>query len=253
MPWHLFEPVAQWVRQSFGLGGSFSSLEYGPRLAAAIRRHVPPKPGRPLVVDDVIDSVMSWPDGLLNVVDATLYLREQAERRYDELDDLLQLGGSAWQVGPDHRQLVRRVDPTATSALMRAASPQDRASSELTAAWTAAYGRTTDPAKVWSHAIVAVEELTIPLVVPTQSKPNLGHVLGQLDRQGNAWRLALQGHDGAQSVDPLVAMLRLMWPNPGRHGGAQARAIELEEAQAVVHLAVTIVQWTRSGVLSKRL
>ena len=38
--------------------------------------------------------------------------------------------------------------------------------------------------------------------------------------------------------------------NPDRHrGGASWRAPELEEAQALVHLAVTLVQWGRRGVL----
>jgi len=43
-------------------------------------------------------------------------------------------------------------------------------------------------------------------------------------------------------------MLRLMWPNPDRHGGESSRQPSLVEAQAVVHPAVTIVQWARSDL-----
>jgi hypothetical protein len=39
---------------------------------------------------------------------------------------------------------------------------------------------------------------------------------------------------------------------PDRHGDAGSRQPSLVEAQAIVHLAVTIVQWARAGVLSKR-
>jgi len=47
-------------------------------------------------------------------------------------------------------------------------------------------------------------------------------------------------------------MLRVMWPNPDRRGGRGSRQPSLAEAEAVVHLAVTLVQWARAGVISKR-
>jgi hypothetical protein len=46
-------------------------------------------------------------------------------------------------------------------------------------------------------------------------------------------------------------MLRLLWPNPDRHGGTNSRQPSLDEAQAVVHLAVTIVQWARADLLTR--
>jgi hypothetical protein len=86
-------------------------------------------------------------------------------------------------------------------------------------------------------------------VTPTNGKATLGSVIKVLNDQGDLWCLALQGHDRSESVVPLVSMLRLMWPNPDRHGGEGSRRPTLMEAEAVVHLAVTIVQWARSGVL----
>jgi hypothetical protein len=79
----------------------------------------------------------------------------------------------------------------------------------------------------------------------------LGHVIGARDRQGHLWRLGLPGADTGQSVAPPVAMLRLMWPNPDRHGGSPEhhRVPTIEEARTVVHLAVTIVQWGREGMI----
>jgi hypothetical protein len=48
-------------------------------------------------------------------------------------------------------------------------------------------------------------------------------------------------------------MLRLLWPNPDRHGSPQNRRTPtLQEAQAVVHLAVTIVQWGREGQIVRK-
>jgi hypothetical protein len=54
----------------------------------------------------------------------------------------------------------------------------------------------------------------------------------------------------ADGIAPLVGMLRLLWPNPDRHAG-QGPAPALEQAQAVVQLATTIVQWTRDGVVRR--
>lgn len=89
-------------------------------------------------------------------------------------------------------------------------------------------------------------------MTPTKAKATLGDVVGILNSQGPLWRLALQGRDGSGNVAPLVSMLRIMWPNPDRHGGVGSRQPSLVEAQAVVHLAVAIVQWAHSGALTKR-
>jgi hypothetical protein len=119
-------------------------------------------------------------------------------------------------------------------------------------AWIAAYGRNPNASDAWDHSIKAVEAVLIPIVTPAKAKATLGDVVGSLGGQGSNWQLALHGHDNSRSVAPLVSMLRLMWPNPDRHGSENSRQPSLEEAQAVVHLAVTIVQWARAGALSKR-
>lgn len=61
----------------------------------------------------------------------------------------------------------------------------------------------------------------------------------------------LPGGSGDFSVTRLVTMLELIWPNPDRHGGSTSTPVTLDQAQAVVHLAVTIVQWARSGDLQR--
>lgn len=90
-----------------------------------------------------------------------------------------------------------------------------------------------------------------PIVTPNKAKATLGDVVGILDSQGLQWKLGLHGHDNSQSVGPLVSMLRLMWPNPDRHGSGTSRTPSPAEAQEIVHLAVTIVQWARCNALEK--
>jgi hypothetical protein len=55
---------------------------------------------------------------------------------------------------------------------------------------------------------------------------------------------------GWYRAERAFGMLRLMWPNPDRHGGAERRVPELGETAGVVHLAVAIVQWARDGLIT---
>lgn len=253
VPWHLYEPLREWVDATFGgyPGSSYDSSN-GPRLAAALRYPVYPRNGAYLTVREVTAALAQRPDVMLDVVDAVLHLWTVTPERCQWLDELLMLGGSKWQVGPNRDRLVRRIDPAGTAAFIDVSSPSDIAGDELASAWTAAYGRNPDASDAWDHSIKAVEAVLIPIVTPTKAKATLGDVVGTLNSQGNLWRLALEGQNSSGDVAPLVSMLRLMWPNPDRHGGQGSRQPSLLEAQAVVHLAVTIGQWARSGVLSKR-
>ena len=258
VPSHLYEPLRQWVDDTFG-GSGRTSRDNGARLAAALRYAVRPRSGQSLTVQELTASLAQRADVMLDVVDAVLYLLEgSSDERFpgdpwQQLDELLMLAGSVWQVDSRGlRCLVRRVDPTAATAFANASSPSDVTSTELGEAWTAAYGRNPDASDAWDHSIKAVETMLIPIVIPTNPKATLGVVIKTLNDRGHLWQLALKGHDKSASVAPLVSMLRLMWPNPDRHGGRGSRQPSIVEAQAVVQLAVTIAQWARSGILSKR-
>lgn len=131
--------------------------------------------------------------------------------------------------------------------------PTDEASIELQAAWSATYGRSPDPSDSWDHSIKAVEAVLVPLVVSSQHKAQLGHVVGHLSSQGHLWRLKLRGDESdPHSVDPLVKLLKLMWPNPDRHAGGQGRTPTLEEAESVLHVAITLVQLARKEMIERR-
>ena len=255
LPDFLYQPLTLWIDSNFGGRlGSTADVLGGPRLAAAIRRVIPRPDDGPLTVRAVTGSISLFDtdDKLLDAVDAVLYLREMPVAARQSLDELLTLGGSVWRVDPGGRGLIRRVDETAVAAFEAASSPADAASAELSEAWVAAYGRNPNASDAWDHSIKAVEAVLIPIVTPNNSKATLGDVVGILNSQGSRWQLDLHGHDDSQSVGPLVAMLRLMWPNPDRHGSGTSRTPSLPEAQEVVHLAITLVQWARGNALVRR-
>jgi hypothetical protein len=148
---------------------------------------------------------------------------------------------------------VRRTDLNAIEQFELVTAPKDVATAELAESWSKIYGRNPDPSDAWDHAIKAVEAVLIPIATPMKDKPNLGGVADELKSAPQRWRLVLENASIIGGVSTVEAMLRLMWPNPDRHqDGTAKRKPTQAEAEAVVHLAVTIVQWARSGVLVRR-
>jgi len=191
-------------------------------------------------------------DVMLDILDAALDVLK-SKSSAASLGAILEQGGSAWTVRADDRGLERRVDPATVSAYMAASAPSDAASVELQEAWNKAYGRNPDASDTWDHAIKAIETVLVPIVEPNNSKATLGNVLGDL--KASPTKLSLKLATSSQTVtniETLEAMLRLIWPNPDRHGGASGatRKPDLDEAQAILQIAITVVQLVRSGVLS---
>lgn len=126
----------------------------------------------------------------------------------------------------------------------------------LTSSWVHAYGLNPDPDKAYGEAVRAIEAVLNPLVVPNDPGPTLGKTLGILRQQTAAgkWQLALGSPGNPEAnVERFNGMVDLLWKNhDARHaGGPHARAQEQHEAEAVLHLAILIVQWINTNVLKK--
>jgi hypothetical protein len=259
VPEFLRPQLESWVKRVYTIG----SRQYGyrrddiplERLAAILHVDLS-RDGR-----DLLEGILNWTwdggDYLLDVIHYTFQLPTHNDKRLEELEGVLVAGGSVWRA--TDKGLERRVDPTATTAFEEATDPKDAASDELSVAWRSAYGRNPDASDAWDHAIKAAEAVLIPLVAPGQDAAHIGHVIGQLDRQGEQWDMILGFNQPVPPVNPpfnsvqtLVGMLRLLYPNPDRHVGPDHRTPSLEEARAVVQLAVTIVQWARDGEIVRR-
>lgn len=252
IPPSLRYPLRHWLEGRFGYRdpiGMRDSYMMDVAVAACLSVSGTHEPGG--IMNQIIGAAERDDDVFLDVLDATLQVASGTDSEL--LRRLLDNGGSAWTVSTDGKSIQRRVDETAAAAATAAMSPGDEASAELGEAWAKLYGLNPDPSDAWDHAIKAVEAVLIPIVVPAKAKATLGDVLGALKADPAGWTFVLATSSTALgNVETVEALLRLMWPNPDRHGGsAAARSPSLLEAQAVVQIAVAVVQWGRAGALAR--
>ncbi len=256
VPSHLQHGLVHWFNSvaESGSGGYFSNERQLREVAAFLREGVDPNWNAADLGRGLINAASRDDEFFLNLVDGTLQIFRVGPTATNALKRLLDISGSVWTVAPDGQSLMKVVTDEAQATYEAAVSVADEAAKELKEAWANGFGRNGDPSDAWEHAIKALEDVLIPVVMPNNGKATLSHVIGELGgQQGAQWEMVLPGHDKTHDVAPLVAMLRLAWPNHDRHGGtAPKRTPSEHEARAVVTLAATIVQWHRDGWVVQR-
>jgi hypothetical protein len=172
---------------------------------------------------------------------------------------MLDEGRSAYRVNDAGDGLTTRVPKASMDAFKAAVSAAGQAANVgsaadlLRSAWTCAYDLHPDPPKAYRQAIAAVEAAGAGIIGPNNTKATLGTMIGQLRNAPQRYRLVIPGPDGTGDVDPLTAMLELIWQGQtSRHGAQSATRHEtLDEARMAVHLAVMLVQWFTTGAVQR--
>ena len=199
------------------------------------------------VVDAVLQLHPAWDPG---VGTAKMIFGDKLVR----LEEILVDAGSLYRI--DDRCLVRRVDTTVQAAVNAAiATATSTVAAHLRTAWGAAYGIDPDPDKAYDHAILAIEELTCPLVCPRNEKATLGVVVRDLRNQRAKWQLSIEDTSTGQyaDIDSLIQMLELLWKGQSRHGGnPNSRRQTQAEAEAAVHMAAALTQWLSARILHRK-
>lgn len=192
-----------------------------------------------------------------------------AMRHVAQLSQALTAGGSAYEVAvedlPDGCQRLGLQDrvPQAVRLAAESAMKLDRAGDHLTRAWNAAFGRDPSPGEAYAQAVKAVEVAARPILTPNDDTSTLGKMLGEYKANEASFETELVGAGdsgpGSKADVPGVAVARLMvqllWTSQhDRHGNLNPAApieVSQDEAQAAVHLAVTLVQWFSTGVVRR--
>ncbi|MCT1438623.1 hypothetical protein [Brachybacterium paraconglomeratum] len=168
-----------------------------------------------------------------------------------ELGTILQSGGSSWTVGNRGGRwgLVEAIPSAVINIAQSLMAPDQKASALLSEAWSYAFGIDKEPSFAYYSAVRAVEVYSCPLISPNDVAATLGKDINVLRNKPTDWKFVL---DGEESVERLTSMLRMLWHSQSdRHGSADYRGVDIEQAKAAVLLATTLVGWLSQGHLKR--
>ena len=203
----------------------------------------------PEPIEIILKTARDDHDVLLDIADYLLVSGLASTDAVASLRHLLAVSYSAWRVKDDASGLALRVSPEEEEAYRDAISPGDETSGYLAAAWDAAWRREQPSAKeAYDGAVNAIEAVLAPIVIPNESKPTLGKIIGELKARHNQgkWDTRFRG---TETVQALKGLLYELWQTNGRHAGMPANT--LEQAQDAVTIAVAVVALTRRGFLKR--
>lgn len=149
--------------------------------------------------------------------------------------------------------MVRRVDDTTAELVEIVGSPRSDAARKVKAAWQACYRHTPDPDSAYREAVRAVEAVTIPVTIPDSPRASLGGVIAHVRDTLPRWSIAGLDASEIDSAQTLLDMLMTLWHNQERHARADGTIVDVSqaEAEAAVTLAVTLVHWFTTGLVTK--
>lgn len=166
----------------------------------------------------------------------------------EALGGMLYVSGSAWTLGDDAAGqpcLHRRVDEVVERAAKDEMAQKGNAARHLHIAWHRTYGRNSDPSGAYREAVRAVEAAAKPVVSPADSISTLGKIIRAMKDKPSKWESDLG------SVAVAADMMSELWTTQLDRHGTDDESVPLSvsqrQAEAAVHLALTLVHWFRNG------
>lgn len=267
VPEWLFAPMWTWVSERYPVWAEghyrrAAVAEYrriGMALRLSLDNPLVPNPDRADGLQNNLYSLVYADRSLLlDIVDFALSQMDASTHRIHRayLQVILTQAGSVYRVEEaDVPYLARRVTPelqAAADALMTEGRPGEH----LARAWRAIYGRNPDPSDGYREAIKAVEAAAIPTVSPANHRATLGTVIADLRNDPTKWAVSLHSPNPDEQVPAVRGMLELLWKGHlARHGTPDSSApldVSQGDAEAALHLALTLVQWFTSGVVATK-
>lgn len=255
VPEWLAVPVAEWVFDVFtSMQNTKDFNHWIDVLFGMLRRPMPSGYDRIQSAIAVLSNEAAKGD--LDVLDAVVWtsaLSREGWQLRDRLELLLHVHGSAWTIGEDaadHPCLERRVDETVSTAAKSEMEQAGNASIHLRRAWHRVYGRNPDPGGAYKEAVRAVEAAAKPMITPKDPVATLGKMILAMDAKPEKWIAVLDGHGRGSGVRHVIEMCRALWTSQLDRHGTDDEAVRLDvspaEAEAAVHLALTLVHWFRT-------
>ncbi|MGN6201767.1 MAG: hypothetical protein ACTHNY_05125 [Solirubrobacterales bacterium] len=208
--------------------------------------------GAESALESVFQRIQRDSEFALDVID---YLIQRAEwPAIQEIEKVLVVGGSEWEVARPSRgrpHLAKRVVGPVGEMIKQIQSDAERAHHHLSTAWEKLVGRNPDPSTAYKEAIRAVEAVAKPVVTPDDSDATLGKIIQALRDKPEKWNVILdQG-----TVEQVANMASLVWKGQlDRHGTDDPAAplnVSQEEADAAVHIAISLTRLFSSGGITR--
>lgn len=175
----------------------------------------------------------------------------QPRNQVARIKEILASSGSSWTVGDRSGRwgLVEALPEAVFDVARAVVSQSGQASGLLSSAWTNAFGVHKRPSHAYFDAVRAVEVLSCPLISPRDRAATLGKDINVISNRPDAWVFALAGK---HPVESFLETLRLLWHSQtDRHGHQDYEDVGIDEAQAAVLLATTVVGWLSQGLLKR--
>ncbi len=170
----------------------------------------------------------------------------------DRLEAILRDGNSVWQVTPVDKAgsftLTGREAGPLREAVDALAPGAGRAGVHLTSAWGHLAGRDPLPDQAYFQAVKAVEAAAKPVISPDDSQATLGKMIKALDDAPQKFTFILG------EPEDVLPVMKALWKTQLRHGTddhAVATGMTHDEADAAVHLALTLVRWFSGGAFAR--
>lgn len=265
-PAYLLPSIYEWhIQASRGIS-SYSEVPLSVvlKFQAAARVNIRVTPDTQLHFYELHQAMNSWDQKLIaSFVDFFLSQLPRPSHATDtltgyaaDLESRLAQGGSTWAVGVinGRYRLVDRVPAGVRMAIESVMSTSGQASQLLRQSWERAYGIDKSPSHAYFDAVRAVEVLSCPLFSPSDREPTLGKDINVLRTGMSNFSFVMA--DSARtnpSLEKVLGMMQLLWHSQtDRHGREDYRGVSVEEAQAAVLLAATLIGWLSQGALKRR-
>lgn len=257
LPPYLYESIIRWIRARKS-SERYAYWEFLVEYQEASRMSLGVTTGTYTHIDELADFLRTLSaKKMANLLDFMLGTLPsyRADEAAEELEKSLATGGSSWAVGVrgGRRGLVARMPASVVDVVASVTSTSDKAGAKLSQAWDKAYGPDAQPTDAYVAAVRAVEILICPLVSPKNDRATLGTALRDLRNQGGSWSFAMKHGDGTDTSLEVVEILQLLWKGQNdRHGSGEYVDVTVDEAQAAVLLASTVVGWLAKGMLRRK-
>jgi hypothetical protein len=173
---------------------------------------------------------------------------EEADKVAADVNAILRLGGSAWEVtatgDADSFQLSRRAVGPIREAI-EGVPASTRAHEHLVAAWNRLSGRDPDESGGYREAVRAVEAAAKPVILPKSDKATLGTMIAAVRDKPEKWQTTLG------NIEDVRRLMEAVWTGQLDRHGTDDESIPLnvspEQADAAFAICLNLVRLFAGG------